>query len=211
VSPEGWQQLSGIKEKVVYTTSLTLLERLRDRQDVRAWQVLVELYAPLLRRWLRAPGLQAADIEDLTQEVLTVLAQKMPHFVHNQHKVAFRRWLKAIAVHKVGDFLRAHAHRPLCATRECDNWLEELADSSSGLSQEWDRQHDQYIVRGLLDLLKPDFAPTTWEAFRLRVLEDQPTAAVAQRLGLSVNAVVIAKTRVLARLRQELPLFTDLH
>jgi RNA polymerase sigma-70 factor (ECF subfamily) len=198
-------------EKVVYTTSLTLLERLRDCQDSGAWQVLLDLYTPLLRRWLRAPGLQAADVEDLTQEVLTVLAQKMPDFVHNEHKGAFRHWLKAITVNKLGDFLRADARWPQEAPGEQSRWLAELEDSSSNLSREWDRQHDQHIVRRLLDVLKPDFTPTTWEDFRLRVLENQPTAAVAQQLGLSVNAVVIAKSRVLARFRQELPLFTDLH
>jgi RNA polymerase sigma-70 factor (ECF subfamily) len=195
----------------VFTTSITLLERLRDRQDAGAWQVLFDLYAPLVRRWLRAPGVQAADVEDLTQEVLTVLARKMPDFVHSERKGAFRNWLKTITVHKLRDFLRAGAHRPQNVAEDPDGWLAELEDPSSGLSREWDRQHDQYIVRRLLDLLKPEFAPATWEAFRLRVLEDQPTAAVAQQLGLSVNAVVIAKSRVLARLREELPVFTDLH
>jgi len=49
-----------------------------------------------------------------------------------------------------------------------------------------------------------DFAPATWAAFRRQVIDGCPPADVAAELGLSLNAVVLAKSRVLKRLREEL-------
>jgi RNA polymerase sigma-70 factor (ECF subfamily) len=49
----------------------------------------------------------------------------------------------------------------------------------------------------------PQFAPATWEAFRRFALEGIPAAQVAAELGLTVNAVTLAKSRVLKRLRKE--------
>lgn len=40
--------------------------------------------------------------------------------------------------------------------------------------------------------------------FPLLVLEETPAGEVAQRMGITPNAVYVAKARVLARLREEL-------
>ena len=53
------------------------------------------------------------------------------------------------------------------------------------------------------EMIQPEFAPSTWNSFRLLVFEERPASEVAETLGLSVNAVLIAKSRVLRRLRQE--------
>jgi RNA polymerase sigma-70 factor, ECF subfamily len=84
-----------------------------------------------------------------------------------------------------------------------DDHLAQLEDPDSELGRLWDRDHDEFIVRRLMELIEPEFAPSTWKSFRLLVLEERPAADVAESLGLSVNAVLIAKSRVLRRLRQE--------
>lgn len=71
------------------------------------------------------------------------------------------------------------------------------------MSQIWNRQHDQYVLRQLLALAEPHFAPSTWKAFYLVTLEGKRADEVAEELEISVNAVFIAKSRVLNRLRQE--------
>ena len=81
--------------------------------------------------------------------------------------------------------------------------LDQLEDPASDLSREWDREHDSYVARKLLDYVEPEFRPATWQAFRRLVLDGAAPQAVAEELSLSVNAVLIAKSRVLRRLRQE--------
>ncbi len=72
------------------------------------------------------------------------------------------------------------------------------------VSRQWDVEHDQQLIRRLLGVVQADFQPQTWEVFRLLVLEDRPAAEVARLCRMQVNAVYVAKARVLARLRQEL-------
>jgi RNA polymerase sigma-70 factor (ECF subfamily) len=185
-------------------TSASLLERLSDRPDGAAWRRLVDLYTPLLRGWLGRHGLQACDVEDLVQDVLAVVVRELPHFRHNRRTGAFRRWLRTILVHRLRDFWRARQLRPQPAGG--DRWqhlLEHLSDPDDPLSRLWDEEHDRHVVRLLLERIEGDVTPSTWQAFRRVVVEGRDEETVAAELGLSVNAVFIAKSRVLSRLRRE--------
>jgi len=185
-------------------TSATLLERLRDRADAEAWQRLVDLYRPLLTGWLRRHALQVADVDDLVQEVLATVASEAPRFRHSGRPGAFRHWLRTILVNRLREFWRARRLRP-AATGDSDfvQMLDQLEDADSGLSHLWEQEHDQHVARRLLDMIEPQFAPSTWQAFRRVVLDGARPDAVAEELGLTLNAVFIAKSRVLQRLRQE--------
>jgi RNA polymerase sigma-70 factor (ECF subfamily) len=81
--------------------------------------------------------------------------------------------------------------------------LQELADPDSELNRQWDEEHDRYVLHCLLDLVDEEFEPSTLQAFRRLALDGVSGAEAAQELGLSVAAVYVAKSRVLARIRQE--------
>ena len=185
-------------------TSISLLDRLRNQPDDAAWQRLVDLYTPLLRYWLRQQLLIEGDADDLIQDVLMVLTRELPKFEHNGRPGAFRRWLKTVLVHRLQGHWRARQNRPV-ATGHSDlaQKLEQLEDPASGLSQLWDREHDRHVMALLMAQIEPHVAPATWQAFRGVVLDGKNEETVARELGISVNAVFIAKSRVLARLRRE--------
>jgi RNA polymerase sigma-70 factor (ECF subfamily) len=185
-------------------TSASLLQRLREQPDDDAWRRLVHLYTPLLKGWLGRYGVQPADADDLIQEVLAVVVRELPQFEYNRRAGAFRRWLRTILVHRLRGFWRARQARPT-ATGDSDpaRTLEQLEDPESGLSKLWDQEHDRHVMARLLEQVEPEVTPSTWQAFRRVVLEGRAEEAVAAELGLSVNAVFIAKSRVLARLRRE--------
>jgi RNA polymerase sigma-70 factor (ECF subfamily) len=185
-------------------TSASLLERLRLRPDADGWQRLVGLYEPLIRGWLRRHDLQATDADDVVQEVLGIVVREVPHFEHNGRPGAFRAWLRITTAHCLRRFWRARQYRPDAAGgSDWERHLAELEDPTSGLSALWDEEHDRHVLRRLLELIAGDFQPSTWQAFRRLVLDGAPAAVVAAELGLSVNAVLIAKSRVLQRLREE--------
>ncbi len=79
-----------------------------------------------------------------------------------------------------------------------------MESPESALSRLWDRDHDEHVAASLLRRVQGDFTPATWQAFLRHVLEGAPAARVAEELGLSLNSVLLAKSRVLKRLRQEL-------
>jgi len=158
-----------------------------------------------LRGWLSRHQLQPADVEDLLQEILVVVSEKLPQFVHSGQPGAFRAWLRLILTNRVRHFLRGQRHRQAVgAPQPLTDWLDQLADPDSSLSRQWDQEHDKHLVRRLLASIQAEFSPTTWQVFQMLVLEDRPVAEVAQALGLTPNAVYVAKARVLARLRVEL-------
>jgi RNA polymerase sigma-70 factor (ECF subfamily) len=179
-------------------TSLSLLEQLRDPDDpAPAWDWMVALYTGLLHTWFRTAGLQAADCDDMTQRVLEVVLRRLPCFEHNGRAGAFRAWLRGIAVNLLREFWRRRQ------TPGSASVLDQLVDPHSGLSRLWDRQHDQHILHTLLEMVEPEFAASTWQAFRRLALEGAAAREVAAELDTTVNAVLVAKSRVLARLRQE--------
>jgi RNA polymerase sigma-70 factor (ECF subfamily) len=185
-------------------TPLSLLERLRATPDAVTWQRWVDLYAPLIRDWLHRHGLQPNDADDLSQDVLTAVVRELPNFRHDLRRGAFRRWLRTITVNRVRGFWRNRKNKAIAAGGDqAELVLAQLADPESGLSQMWDAEHDQFVTRRLLELLEPEFEANTWGAFRALVLDGEPTKTVAERFGLTVNAVRIAKSRVLSRFRQE--------
>jgi RNA polymerase sigma-70 factor (ECF subfamily) len=185
-------------------TSVSLLERLRDApDDEAAWRQLDDLYRPLLLRWLRRDPRLGEEADDLVQEVMHVLVRELPGF-HRQRNGSFRRWLCAVTAHRVQAHYRARQGRPAALgvpLEECP--LAQLADPHSELSRLWDQEHDRYVLRRLLELIEPQFEPTTLSAFRRVMFDGVPAAEAAKELGLSVGAVYLAKSRVLKRLREE--------
>jgi RNA polymerase sigma-70 factor (ECF subfamily) len=176
-------------------TSASLLEQARDR-SAGAWERLVALYTPLLTAWFAAAGLQPADGEDQTQRVLEILVRRLPDFEHSGRPGAFRAWLRGIAVNLLHEFRRARG-------RGAGADLAEVSDPDAALSRLWDEQHDRHVLNSLMDLVRPQFSGPTWQAFRRLALDGAAARVVAAELGLSVNAVLIARSRVLTRLRQE--------
>jgi RNA polymerase sigma-70 factor (ECF subfamily) len=184
-------------------TSASLLERLRTSRDEAAWRRLDDLYRPLIRRWLlRDPALRD-ESEDLVQEVMAVLVRELPRF-QRRRTGSFRRWLRTIAAHRLAAHGRSRKNRPRPLGGPAEKSpLAELADPNSALSRQWDEEHDRHVLRRLMELVVPQFAPTTLAAFRRVAFDGVAPAQVAEEVGLSLNAVLLAKSHVLNKLRQE--------
>lgn len=183
-------------------TSLSLLERLAGRPGDDDWRRLDELYRPLLRAWLSRAGVSPNDLEDLVQEILLVVVREVRGF--DRRRVgSFRAWLRQILVNRVRDHVRAR--RPI-ATGDSDfmERLNQLESPDSALSKQWELEHDRHLAAKALKLVEGDFAQSTWQAFRRQVIDGRPAAVAAAELGLSLNAALLAKSRVLKRLRAEL-------
>jgi RNA polymerase sigma-70 factor (ECF subfamily) len=184
-------------------TSATLLERLIDRSDSVAWRRLVDLYSPLIDGWLRRHGILAEDAEDLTQEILEVVVREVGRFRHNGRVGAFRTWLRTITINCLRQSWRSRRSRvQATGSPDITGVLDQLEDPASGLSRLWDRDHDQHVLKRLLELIEPDFQPATWRAFQRQTIDGVSAEIVAAELGLTVNAVLIAKSRVMSHLRR---------
>ncbi|MBN9120382.1 MAG: sigma-70 family RNA polymerase sigma factor [Planctomycetes bacterium] len=179
------------------TTSLTLLDRLRRPDHPDAWDRFVRLYAPLLLRWAELQGVRGADAEDLAQAVLLKLLRLLPDYAREDGR-SFRGWLFTICRNECRDFQTRRGTRPMPAS----DGLSTVA--APPRPDELDEaEYRRRLVRRVLELVRPDFGAPTWAAFDGFVLNGRPAAEVAAELGLSVNAVYLARNRILTRIRAE--------
>lgn len=178
-------------------TRASLLLRLQQPEDELAWQEFVEIYQPLLERLAARYGLQAADAQDVAQEVLTKVAKAVPEWEHDPARGTFRGWLTRVTRNLTIEQFRARSRRP--RTNPESGQLEQLdRDADSIFQLEEQRELFGWAARKARD----QFAPATWQAFWLTAVEQQLPAAVAEQLGLSAGAVYIARSRVMARMRE---------
>lgn len=185
-------------------TSASLLQRVRGGSDQDAWRKLESIYSPLIRGWLRRDVLlDSNNADDIVQDVMAVLVRRIEEF-DRQRSGSFRAWLKSITVNCLRQSLRKQ-RRPGQGAGDSGvvDLINNLEDPVSRLSELWNREHDEHVMRLILQTLRHEFTETTWKAFELMALEGRSAQEAAAELSLSSNAVFIAKSRVLARLRSE--------
>lgn len=179
-------------------TSQTFLGRLRQSRD-GAWEELCQLYGPLIRSWGRRFGL--GDTDDLLQNVLVVVVKRIETF-ERAATGSFRAWLREVTRRQFLALLRARNRDAAVGGSSWQDQLDALADPASTLSAAWDREHDAAVLKWLLGVVERESPAKQWAAFRLVALEGKSAADAAAELGTTVNAVWIAKSRVLARVRR---------
>ena len=182
----------------MHTTPVSLLERVRRPGEEAAWARFVDMYTPLLYYWACKIGLQESDAADLVQEVFTILVAKLPEFVYDRHK-SFRGWLRTILHNKWRDKERRRRAEPPV---KADHAVEQI--SAEDTEAFWEVEYRQQLVGRALELMQNEFQPTTWRACWEVVVSGRSAQDVAKELGISVDSVYAAKSRVLRRLRQEL-------
>ncbi|MGE3818910.1 MAG: RNA polymerase sigma factor [Isosphaeraceae bacterium] len=183
-------------------TTNSLLDRLRESDD-DAWRRFVAIYTPLIRGWLERRGLGSADADDVAQDVMAVVVRRVPEF-QRERLGSFRAWLRAITANQIQSFWKRRRRRtPGVGGDAFVAIAEELADPASGMSRCWDDEYNGHLTRLLLEAVRPRFREGTWAAFQGLVLQGKPAEEVAGDLGMTVNAVQVAKSRVLSALRSE--------
>ncbi len=144
-------------------TSASLLARVgRSPNDELAWARFVELYGTKIRRWCRRWGLQDADTEDVTQEVLARLAQKLGAF-HYDPSRSFRGWLRTITHNALVGFLADRKRE--CAGSGHDAVLDQLENvqAREDLVAHLEEQFDSEIVAIACARARARVEPHTWE------------------------------------------------
>ena len=162
---------------------------------------------------LRAPrlpagprkGLQDADANDLCQEVFRVVSQAIAGWDPDPTRGSFRGWLSRITRNLLINFLtrRPHELRGSGATSVQDLLEEQPAPDPSAASF-YEAEYRKRLFQWAAEDIKNEFTTTTWAAFWRTAVDGHTPKDVAESLGLSVGAVYIARTRVLARLRKRI-------
>ncbi|MBI2926982.1 MAG: sigma-70 family RNA polymerase sigma factor [Verrucomicrobia bacterium] len=184
----------------VRPTRPSLLLRLRDADDHEAWRAFVQIYTPLIYGFCRKHGLQDADAADVAQEVMRTVARRIGEFEYQPDKGTFRAWLFTVTRSKLNNFFQTLQRQPQGTGRTTVHELLE-AQPSPQPDTDWDHEYHQRLFEWACGQVHDEFEASTWQAFWQTAVEGKAGASVAASLGLSVGAVYVAKSRVLARLR----------
>jgi RNA polymerase sigma factor (sigma-70 family) len=185
-------------------TSPTLLGRLRfDPTDQAAWREFVERYGPRIHGWCRRWHLQEADADEVTQDVLVRLTEKLRDFDYDPAR-SFRGWLKTLTRHAWSDFLEAHRRRGQgSGDSQVFQALLSL-EAREDLVQRLEEEFDLELLEQAIARVRLLVAPAKWEVFRLMAHKWWSGAAVAEKLGMKVATVYVVRSKVQKLLEDEI-------
>lgn len=166
----------------------------------RAWWRLVRNYSSMIFAWAKYAQLQDADASDVLQEVLFSVHRKLGDFRHTTKARAFRAWLWTITRRKIIDVYRTKG-TAVTLPPEVWNLLQGSPPDDDKPAVTPEQATARAELNRQLESIRPEFAPHIWQAFWRTAVDGETAPDVASELGMTANAVRVAKHRVLSRLR----------
>jgi RNA polymerase sigma-70 factor (ECF subfamily) len=184
-------------------TRPSLLIRVRDPADQAAWQEFVDIYRPVILRIAQYKGMQAADAEDIAQEILAAVVKAVEQREHDPKRAKFRTWLHRVANNIILDALTrkkpdrgagGSSLQAVLAQKESRN-----GPDSDLLRLEYLREVFRWAARQV----RKEFRQETWNAFWFTYIEGRSVEAVAKELAKDPGAIYAARSRVMRRIRKK--------
>lgn len=182
-------------------TRPSLLERIRDAADPLAWDDFYHRYWPVVLNFAKHRGCSDDTAQDIVQDVMLEVFKQREVFQYDAAKGRFRNWLGGIARNLVAKRRGKPFERIRGRGGDSDHELGQCEDPGPDADQVWQQVFDEGVLCALLDVVRHEVTPTTYQAFELVALEGLSGDAAARVTGLSPNAVRKARARVLGRLR----------
>jgi RNA polymerase sigma-70 factor (ECF subfamily) len=189
------------------TTRYSLLVRLENHQDERAWAEFMQVYEPIVLRLAQARGFQPADAADIAQEVFGNVAAAIQRWNRQSDRGPFRAWLFTIARNlMINALAKRRSRRASIGTgdsqvqRAIENEPAPAPEDTELFDQEYERELFQWAAGQVRD----EFRDRSWQAFWRSAVMGEKVPEVAEDLKMSVGAVYIARSRVMTRLKQRI-------
>lgn len=192
-------------------TRASLILRLRNVDDVAAWDEFTELYGPVVFRVARGRGFQTADAENLVQEVLFAVAQSVSRWLEREDRGSFRAWLLKIARFEAADMLTRRATRPLGQDGVEGARLLGQVPSPDDISSQLELAYRRAVFEWAGEKARDMVEETTWQAFWLTHVEGVSIAEAARRLGTRAGNIYFGRSRVMARIKELVRQYEEQH
>ncbi len=185
-----------------WVTTTQVLEELKSSNDAQAWHRFCDHFRAVVVNFAKHMGLSVADAEDAAQEVMLTFVEAFKNGKYNKEKGKLRDWLFGIARRVI---VNSRGHKPLehlVADKTTGTSFWDLIKDDRSMTQTWENEWQRMVLIRCLKQIQQQFEPKVYQAFELYALSNVPVGEVAQQLNMSSNAVYIAKSRVLSKLRQ---------
>ena len=177
----------------------TLIRRLENPGDSRAWEEFVDLYGATIFSWGKRLGLQDADAEDLTQEAFRRVVRSLPSY--DRQRGRFRPWLFTIVRNEFLKWRERRGKRPQAADGRAGEELIALAASPDDPAY-WNEEYERNLLKVALERLGRRLSARNYQVFWETEMENRSPQEIAQREGMTLGAVYVTRSRAMAQLRQ---------
>jgi RNA polymerase sigma-70 factor (ECF subfamily) len=186
-------------------TRTSLVLQLREPGNQAAWQEFSRLYGPVIYGFARKRGLQDADAADLMQDVMRRVSGAIGRLDYDRKQGTFRGWLFTITRNLIFNFLSARSIRPQGSGDSTTNKLlnQAPAASTDDGADTWELEYQRRLAALAMEKIKSEFQESSWRAFWLTAVDGKSAGEVSKELKMSTGAIYVAKSRVLARLKEE--------
>jgi RNA polymerase sigma-70 factor (ECF subfamily) len=181
----------------------TLLAALKSPEDRAAWDDFVVVYRPVFYRMARRRGLQDADAQDLSQQVLMRVSAAIERY-EQQPGTKFRHWLRRVANNAIATALSMSSRDAAEGRAVAIDLLPDQAAATIELTQELDNEYERELYLRAAAEVRAEVASETWQAFELTMIDGMPCEAAAETLGKSIGSVYAARSRIVKRLRSQI-------
>jgi len=190
-------------------TRQSLLARMKSWDDQTSWQDFFNTYWRLIYGVAIRAGLNASEAEEAVQETVLAVAKGIGEFKNDPAFGSFKSWLLLIARRRIADQFRKRPplaqgpHRREDETARTDT-IERLPDPAGlNLDAVWDEQWEKNLYQVALQNVKNRVSPKQYMLFYQQVVKEWPAGKVAEKFGLNLAQVYMAKYRVARLLKRE--------
>ncbi len=189
-------------EQPPLATRSSLLLRLKDLGDERSWREFYDLYWMLLYNVVRKAGFGAEDAEDVTQQTVSKVSQKMPGFVYDREKGSYKAWLMTVLRSRMADHARKNGRRVPTVSLEFEGLP--AVRGRDEFKQLWNNEWNKRMVSLALERVKRRVGPKQFQIFHAYMMQEWTMREVTETLGVSNRQVYMAKYRVGEKFEEEL-------
>ena len=185
-----------------WVTTTQVLEDLRESNDTVAWISFRDHFYPVIFNFAKTLGLSATDAEDAAQETMLAFQKAFRDGKYNREKGHLSDWLFGVARRVILNFRKRLPREYVIEDDTTGTSFWDMVADENAVKHTWDSEWRRMVLERCLQQARKELDHKVFEAFELYALCQEPVEEVSQRLGMSRNAVYIAKSRVLSKLRQ---------
>jgi RNA polymerase sigma-70 factor (ECF subfamily) len=179
-----------------------LLVQVQDPANREAWELFARIYRPVIVRIARARGLQHADAQDLSQQVLMAVASAIGDWEKRDESTRFRHWLSRVTKNAILNALTRRPKDQAVGGSSVEELLREAVDRDGETTALIETELRRELYLRAAERVKVEFRPDSWQAFEMSVAGDLAIEQIAAELGKSVGAIYTARSRIMFRLRE---------
>jgi RNA polymerase sigma factor (sigma-70 family) len=202
-------------QEEIIPTRASLLERLKNWDDSASWKDFFHTYWKLIYGVARKAGLSDAEAQDVVQETIIAVAQKMPQFAYDPEIGSFKSWLMRLTEWRITDQFRKKQYEKggrRFAREEAmsqDELERHLQAPDFNFEETWNREWERHVLDAALQKAKNQVDARQFQMFYLHIIKNVPAEDVARRLNVKLQAVYFSKYKVSGILQKEIRILQE--